>query len=100
MLRWLVSLSDSPAAIDHEVGKVPLDRLILAGLGRLHPFVQRDLVGPVDVDLGHHVESNSVLFLDVFLDLLVGARLLAAELVAWEGHDGKALVSVDSPHIL
>ena len=40
------------------------------------------------------------LVLNMLLDFLVSSRLLAAKLVAREGHDGQAVVAVDSPHIL
>ena len=64
VLVWLVSLSNSSASVDNEVGKVPFDRLVLARISRFHPFVKRNLVWTVDSwNLAHHVKSNSVLFL-------------------------------------
>ena len=66
VLVWLVSVSNSSASVDNEVGKVPLDRLILSWLGGFHPFVKWNLVFPVDSwNLAHHVKSNSVLFLKI-----------------------------------
>ena len=83
MLVWLVSVSNSSASVDNEVGEVPLDRLVLSWLSRFHPLVKRNLVWPVDSwNLAHHVKSNSVLFLKIgwvkclkSLDSEVGIKL-------------------------
>ena len=55
--------------------------------------VQRALVVALDGDLGEDVEG-SVLLGTERLDLSVGARLLAGEVVRGEGQDSKAFVFV------
>lgn len=47
-------------------------------------------IGSVDVYLCKHGEASAVLLLCKLLNLLVGARLLVAELVAGESEDLKA----------
>lgn len=47
-------------------------------------------VGPVDINLVEQIEGGLVLPSCKLLDFCVGARLLAAKLVAWEGEDLQA----------
>jgi len=48
----------------------------------------------VHVDLGEHGERDAVVLLAEGRDLVLGARLLVAELVAREAEDGEALAGV------
>ena len=68
-------------------------------LGR-EPLPQRVGVGAVDLDLGHHREAHAVVQLAEGGDLLVAARVLAAELVARETDDHEAAVAVVLPELL
>lgn len=70
--------------------KVPLDPLQSqqAGLLRLHPLVHRLGLVPIHVRLAQHREADAVVDLAELLDLVVGARVLAVELVAGKAeHD-------------
>lgn len=58
------------------------------------PFVERMLVVALDGDLGEQVEGYVELVGAEGLDLLVGSRLLVAEVVGREGQDPKAFVLV------
>ena len=57
-------------------------------------FVGLVSVDAVDVDLGEEQKLGSVLLLGELLDRLVAAWLLLLELVAGEGKDLQALVSI------
>lgn len=84
---------DLSVTSDEELFKVPLDALEAkqTGLLLLEPGPER--VGAVAVDLGllHDGEADAVVDLAEALDLLVGAWLLAAELVAGEAEDDKVI---------
>lgn len=78
---------------DQKLLKVPLDhlqphqpRLLL-----LQPLEHGLGLGAVDVDLAQHGETHAVVELAEFLDLVVGPRVLAAELVAGEAEDGEVV---------
>jgi len=74
---------------DEELLKVPLDALQAhdAGLALLHPLPHGlDLVA-VDVRLAEHGERDAVVDHAEVLDLVVAARVLAAELVAGEAEE-------------
>jgi len=74
---------------DQELLEVPLDPLQPehAGLLALHPLVQRIGVGAVDLGLAQDGEGHAVVELAEALDVVVGAGLLVAELVAGEAED-------------
>lgn len=84
---------DGPVLADQELLKVPLHHLQAeqAGLLRLEPLEEGARVVAVDVDLGHDGEGDAVVELAELLDLLVGAGLLAAELVAGEAEDDEVV---------
>ena len=92
--------SASPAALDftvladEELLKVPLDALQAhkPGLLLLHPLPHRLGGVAVDVGLAQHLVRDLVTEHTEVLDLFVGARVLAAELVAGEGEDFEVLV--------
>ena len=65
-----------------------------AGLLVLEPHVERMGVVAVDVDLGEHRERDAVVLLAERADLLLGAGLLVAELVAREAEHHQPLVGV------
>ena len=88
-----VARDDLAVAPDEELGEVPLDpaaeqALLLA----LEPAEERVGVVAVDVDLGEHRERHAVVDLAELADLVLGARLLRAELVAREAEHDQALV--------
>ena len=84
---------DLAVPADEKLLKVPLNHLEAheAGLLLLEPF--EDGVGAVavDVNLLHDGEADAVVELAELLDLIVGARLLAAKLIAREAQDGKVI---------
>ena len=98
----LAGLGGRPVAVeyqavttDQELGEVPLDHAAEhAALLALEPLVQRVGVLAVDLDLGEHGERDAVLLLAEGGDLVLGAGLLPAELVAREPEDGEALVGI------
>jgi hypothetical protein len=100
VLRGLVTRDDLAAAVDDEIGEIPLDATSATGNGVDHPIVQVKARLAIDVDLVHHVERDTILLFDVCLDLLVSAGLLAAELIAWEGDDGEPIGLVLLEHRL
>lgn len=88
-----------PAADDLSVGgdeellKVPLDALQAqqTGLRLLQPGEDGGRVLTVHVQLAQHGERDAVVQLAELLDLVVGAGVLAAELVAGEAEDGEVV---------
>jgi len=100
VLWRLVARDNVAAAVDDEVGKVPLNSSTATRNRVDHPVVQVEASLAVDVDLGHHVEGDAVRLLDMRLDLGVSARLLAAELIAGEGEDGEPFGLVIFEHCL
>jgi hypothetical protein len=78
-----------PVLSDQELLEVPLDALQThdSGLALLHPFVHGLDVVAVDFGLAQHGERDAVVDLAEGLDFVVGAGILAAELVAWEADD-------------
>ncbi len=66
---------------------------LLIGVAR-QELIQRRLVVALDGNLGEQIKRNVELVRAEGLDLAVGARLLIAEVVGWEGQDPKALVLV------
>lgn len=84
---------DLAVPADEELLKVPLDALQAqdTGLLLLHPLEDRGCGVAVDVDLAEDGEGDAVVDLAEALDLLVGAGLLAAELVAGEAEDDKVV---------
>lgn len=90
----------SPAALDlavladEELLKVPLDALQAhePGLLLLHPLPHGLRAVAVDLGLAEHLVGDLVAEDAEVLDLFVGARVLAAELVAGEGEDFEVFV--------
>jgi hypothetical protein len=84
---------DLAVAADEELLKVPLDELEAhdAGLLRLEPGEEGLGVVAVDVGLLHDGEGDAVVELAEALDVVVGAGLLATELVAGEAEDGEVV---------
>lgn len=84
---------DLPVRGDEELLKVPLDALEAhqARLLLLHPGPQGRRLFAVHVELAQHGEGDAVVDLAEGLDVVVGARVLAAELVAGEAEDGEVL---------
>ena len=76
---------------DQKLLKVPPDPLQAkrTGLLGLEPLEQRAGVLAVDIHLGHDGEGDAVIDLAKLLDVIVGAGLLVAELVAGEAEDDK-----------
>src|SRR4051812_1784275 len=90
-----VALEDGAVLADQELGEVPLDRVSEdAALLLAQPGEQGVRIVAVDVDLLEHREAHAVVALAEGADLLVAARVLAAELVAREAEDHEALVGV------
>lgn len=87
------AVDDLAIAADEELFKVPLDALEAkqARLLGLEPLVQRRGLVAVDVNLCHDGEGDAVVELAEALDVVVGAGLLAGELVAWEAEDDKVV---------
>ena len=85
---------------DEELLKVPLDTLEThdAGLLLLQPLEDGLGLVAVDVDLAEHGEADAIVDEAELLDLVVGAGVLAAELVAGETQDGE--VGVGGVHVL
>src|SRR5215475_14408189 len=73
-------------AIEEELGEVPLDIAREFWIGGLvsQEGVKRRLVVTLDRDFRHHRERYVVLRAAEFLDFLVSARLLPAEVVGWD----------------
>ena len=84
---------DLAVLADEELFKVPLDPLEAheAGLLVLEPDEEGVRVVAVDVGLLHDGEGDAVVELAEALDVVVGAGLLAAELVAGEAEDDKVV---------
>jgi hypothetical protein len=99
LLKTLWLGSASPSALDlsitanEELLKVPLDALETEETSLLVLEPGPEGVGVVTVDLGllHDGEAHAVVDLAELLDVIVGAGLLAAELVAGEAEDDKVL---------
>lgn len=84
---------DFPILSDQKLLKVPLDPLQAhqSGLLFLHPLEHRLRFVAVDVRLAKDREADAVVELAEFLDRVVGARVLAAELVTREAEDGEGI---------
>lgn len=87
------SALDLSVTADEELLKVPLDALEAEKTGLLVLEPGPEGVGVVAVDLGllHDGEAHAVVELAELLDVIVGAWLLATELVAGEAEDDKVL---------
>src|SRR5579875_213267 len=90
-----VAGDDVALLVDEEFGEVPFDGIAQqAGLLALQKFVQWMRPLAVDLDLGENRKLDPVIELAKFFDLLVRARLLMAELIAWESEDFEAAIAV------
>jgi hypothetical protein len=78
---------------DQEFLEIPLDALHAheSRLLFLEPLVQRVRVVAVDVDLLHDGEADAIVDLAEVLNVIVGAGLLATELVAGKAEDDKII---------
>jgi len=92
-----MSMTYATASINEEIREIPLNADPLANIGVDHPFVYGVLRWTIDIDFRHHIESDAVCLLNMSLDLFIGTRLLAAELVARKCHDGQTLITVFFP---
>lgn len=84
---------DIAITANEELLKVPLHVLDAhdTRLLRLQPLKHGVRVRAVDIGLLEHGERHAVVDLAEVLDLVIGARVLAAELVAGEAEDGEVL---------
>ncbi len=89
-------LAYSAAAAATNLFKIPLDALQPQRPRPLvlEVLVDRRRVVPVHIDLGQHGKGDAVVALAEGLDVVVRARLLAAEAVAWEADNIEAQVVV------
>lgn len=87
------SALDGAVAADEELLKVPLDALEAheAGFLLLEPLVEGRGAVAVDVDLLHDGEADAIVNLAEVLNVVVGAGLLSAKLVAGEAKDDKVV---------
>jgi hypothetical protein len=87
------SALDLSVTTDEELLKVPLDTLEAEKTGLLVLEPGPEGVGAVAIDVGllHDREAHAVVELAELLDVIVGAGLLAAELVAREAEDDKVI---------
>jgi hypothetical protein len=87
-----VAAHDFTVSVDQELGEIPLDRLRAEEARRylLQRPEQRMGVRAVDLGLGEHGKGDVVIIGAEFLDRLLVARLLMAELVARESEHGEA----------
>jgi hypothetical protein len=87
------STLDLAITADEKLLKVPLDALETEKTGLLVLEPGPEGVGAVTVDLGllHDGEAHAVVELTELLNVIVGAGLLAAELVAGEAEDHKVI---------
>src|ERR1700742_2342576 len=82
--------------IDQELGEVPFDLLSAKQALRLllQVSVKRERLIAVDLNLGKHREGHIIGERAKLLDLVLAARFLLAELIAWKTKDHQALVLV------
>jgi hypothetical protein len=82
---------DFAVTTDQELFKIPLDELNAkqTGLFLLEPLEKRVCVVAIDLSLLHDGEGNAVVDLAEALDVIIGTRLLAAELIAREAEDNE-----------
>ena len=101
-VRGGVALEHLPVATDQELGEVPLDGLGAEQARRLgaQPCPERVRAAAVDFDLAHHREADAVVLLAEGTDLRIAARVLRAELVAWETDHRQSAFAVGLPQIL
>src|ERR1039458_1574519 len=89
------TLYDVSLLVHQELGEVPLDAIAQqAALFALQKLEDRMRVVAVDLDLGEQWEVHSVIDLAERFDLVIGARLLMAELVAGKAEHLQAAVFV------
>ncbi len=83
------SLHNLAITSDEELFEVPLHTLEshYARFRALHVLEDRLCFVPVDVCFSEDGKRDAVVELAEFLDVVVGARVLAVELVAWEAED-------------
>lgn len=66
----------------------------------LHPSVKWMFICTIHIDLAHHIECYSIFFLNMSLDLFVGTRFLATELITWKSQYWETTWFVLFVHIL
>jgi len=82
-------------SIDEELRVVPFDVVSEpTTLDSLQVLVKGVSIGPVDINLGEHVEGEPILFLHSRFDLRVRTRLLSSKLVAWERSNSETISAV------
>merc|ERR1719310_134798 len=57
-------------------------------------------IGPINVNLAHHVEGNSIFFFNMSFDFFIGTRLLTSKLIARESKNGETTGFVLFVHVL
>ena len=84
---------DFAIAADEKFLEIPLDHLQAhqTRLLLLHPLKHGCGIRAVDIDLAKNGEADTIVDLAEFLDLVVGAGILGAELVAGEAEDGEVV---------
>lgn len=90
---WTIESNNVAVLVHEEFGEVPWN--VGSSEIRVLSEILPDSVCVISVDIGfvHNGESNTVLFLE-FLYLLVGARFLAAKLIAGIGNNFETLLFV------
>ena len=91
-----VAFENVPLLVDQKLGEVPLDRLAAQQPRRFgrQPTVQRIGVGAIDLNLGHHGETDAVIQLAKLSDLVVATGVLRAKLVAREAQHHQTLLAI------
>lgn len=92
----LVPCDHVPLSVDEKLGEVPGDvrSAFRVGFLRLQEAVERAGTVSIDVNFLKYREVDVVVGLRKFIDLFVGSGLLSSELIAGEGEDAKAVLSV------
>ena len=95
------AVDDLAVGADEEFGEVPLDELGVedARGGLFELFEEGVGVVAVDLDALVHGEGDAVVFAAEGGDFVVGAGVLAAELVAGKAEDGEVLVVIFLPEV-
>src|SRR5690348_14070365 len=96
LVRRRIAPHDVALAVDQELGEVPLDRFRTqhAGRGVLQVLVERMRIGAIDVDLREQRKGHLVFRRTEGAYFRCIARLLVAELVAWEAQHRESPVLV------
>ncbi len=93
---WLKPCDGFAIRRHHEFFKIPADiTFIASAVGQRGKFfVNRVTARTIDFNFFHHGKRNAVGCRAKFRNFLGRARLLAAELIAWESDDGEAFFAI------